>query len=150
MTSVGGDGVCTCSMTLLVVMVCVHVVWPVLVVIDGVCTCSMASVSGDGVCTCSMATVGGDGVCTCSMASVGGDDGEDGDGKKRHEAWRRYSEFEALRQFLCAVYPHIVVPPLPEKDVSYYSWRPACECVKKHFALGKSLLSFPRAFMSSR
>ena len=39
------------------------------------------------------------------------------DEKKRQEVWRRYSEFEALRNFLVAVYPHIVVPPLPEKAV---------------------------------
>ena len=39
------------------------------------------------------------------------------DQKKRQEVWRRYSEFEALRNFLIAVYPHIVVPPLPEKAV---------------------------------
>lgn len=41
------------------------------------------------------------------------------DGKrKRQEVLRRYSEFEALRNFLSAVYPHIVIPPLPEKAVS--------------------------------
>jgi sorting nexin-4 len=40
-----------------------------------------------------------------------------GDQKTRQEVWRRYSEFEALRNFLIAVYPHIVVPPLPEKAV---------------------------------
>lgn len=45
------------------------------------------------------------------------EEGEAADDKKRHEAWRRYSEFEALRHFLCAVFPHIVIPPLPEKDV---------------------------------
>lgn len=43
---------------------------------------------------------------------------EDQSDKKRNEVWRRYSEFEALRLFLCAVYPHIVIPPLPEKAVS--------------------------------
>ena len=42
------------------------------------------------------------------------------DQKKRQEVWRRYSEFEALRNFLVAVYPHIVVPPLPEKAVCVY------------------------------
>lgn len=51
------------------------------------------------------------------MTAVTMGSSEDTD-KKRHEVWRRYSEFEALRQFLCAVYPHIVIPPLPEKDVS--------------------------------
>lgn len=39
------------------------------------------------------------------------------DQKKRQEVWRRYSEFEALRNFLVAIYPQIVVPPLPEKAV---------------------------------
>ena len=38
--------------------------------------------------------------------------------RKRQEVWRRYSEFEALRIFLCTIYPHCVVPPLPEKAVS--------------------------------
>lgn len=31
--------------------------------------------------------------------------------------WRRYSEFELLRNYLSVTYPHIVVPPLPEKRV---------------------------------
>ncbi|XP_031566243.1 sorting nexin-4-like [Actinia tenebrosa] len=29
--------------------------------------------------------------------------------------WRRYSEFELLRNYLVATYPEIIVPPLPEK-----------------------------------
>ncbi|XP_064396570.1 sorting nexin-4-like [Halichondria panicea] len=37
--------------------------------------------------------------------------------RKRQEVWRRYSEFEALRIFLCTIYPHCVVPPLPEKAI---------------------------------
>lgn len=32
--------------------------------------------------------------------------------------WRRYSEFELLRNYLIVCYPYIVVPPLPEKRVS--------------------------------
>ncbi|XP_071417946.1 sorting nexin-4 isoform X2 [Pithys albifrons albifrons] len=32
--------------------------------------------------------------------------------------WRRYSEFELLRNYLSVTYPHIVVPPLPEKRLS--------------------------------
>ena len=32
--------------------------------------------------------------------------------------WRRYSEFELLRNYLLVTYPFIVVPPLPEKRVS--------------------------------
>lgn len=31
--------------------------------------------------------------------------------------WRRYSEFELLRNYLLVYYPHVVVPPLPEKRV---------------------------------
>jgi sorting nexin-4 len=37
--------------------------------------------------------------------------------KKRQEVWRRYSEFEILWNFLCTVYPYVVVPPLPEKAI---------------------------------
>ncbi|XP_071497759.1 sorting nexin-4-like isoform X3 [Diadema antillarum] len=29
--------------------------------------------------------------------------------------WRRYSEFELLRNYLVVTFPHVVVPPLPEK-----------------------------------
>ncbi|TNN22189.1 Sorting nexin-4 [Liparis tanakae] len=29
--------------------------------------------------------------------------------------WRRYSEFELLRNYLLVTYPYVVVPPLPEK-----------------------------------
>ncbi|XP_032444917.1 sorting nexin-4-like isoform X4 [Xiphophorus hellerii] len=32
--------------------------------------------------------------------------------------WRRYSEFELLRNYLIVTYPYIVVPPLPEKRSS--------------------------------
>jgi len=32
--------------------------------------------------------------------------------------WRRYSEFELLRNFLLANYPYIVLPPLPEKRIN--------------------------------
>lgn len=32
--------------------------------------------------------------------------------------WRRYSEFELLRNYLIVTYPYIVAPPLPEKRVS--------------------------------
>lgn len=37
-------------------------------------------------------------------------------------AWRRYSEFELLRNYLIAFYPAVVVPPLPEKRANYM-WR---------------------------
>uniref|UniRef100_A0A452H077 PX domain-containing protein n=1 Tax=Gopherus agassizii TaxID=38772 RepID=A0A452H077_9SAUR len=33
--------------------------------------------------------------------------------------WRRYSEFELLRNYLLVNYPHIVVPPLPEKRAEF-------------------------------
>lgn len=39
-------------------------------------------------------------------------------GKNRNEVWRRYSEFEVLRNFLSVAYPFIIIPPLPEKAVS--------------------------------
>lgn len=37
-------------------------------------------------------------------------------------AWRRYSEFELLRNYLVAVYPAVVVAPMPEKRANYI-WR---------------------------
>nr|CAD7458925.1 unnamed protein product [Timema tahoe] len=36
--------------------------------------------------------------------------------------WRRYSEFELLRNYLELTYPYIVLPPLPEKKVMY-AWQ---------------------------
>ncbi|KAE8581707.1 hypothetical protein XENTR_v10024909 [Xenopus tropicalis] len=33
--------------------------------------------------------------------------------------WRRYSEFELLRNYLCVSYPYVVVPPLPEKRAEF-------------------------------
>ncbi|XP_064644457.1 sorting nexin-4-like isoform X2 [Lineus longissimus] len=36
--------------------------------------------------------------------------------------WRRYSEFELLRNYLDIMYPSIIVPPLPEKRMSY-AWQ---------------------------
>ncbi|KAJ1527519.1 hypothetical protein ONE63_007490 [Megalurothrips usitatus] len=36
--------------------------------------------------------------------------------------WRRYTEFEILHSYLSAVYPYIVLPPLPEKRVMF-SWQ---------------------------
>lgn len=35
--------------------------------------------------------------------------------------WRRYSEFELLRNYLEITYPALVVPPLPEKKVNQIS-----------------------------
>jgi hypothetical protein len=31
--------------------------------------------------------------------------------------WRRYNEFELLRNYLECIYPALVIPPLPEKKV---------------------------------
>lgn len=42
--------------------------------------------------------------------------------------WRRYSEFELLRNYLLVTYPHIVVPPLPEKRVRKLWLQPALYC----------------------
>ncbi|MBN3288630.1 SNX4 protein, partial [Polyodon spathula] len=33
--------------------------------------------------------------------------------------WRRYSEFELLRNYLLVTFPYIVVPPLPEKRAEF-------------------------------
>jgi len=33
--------------------------------------------------------------------------------------WRRYSEFEQLRNYLLALYPAVVIPPLPEKRANF-------------------------------
>nr|XP_033802642.1 sorting nexin-4 isoform X2 [Geotrypetes seraphini]XP_033802643.1 sorting nexin-4 isoform X2 [Geotrypetes seraphini] len=33
--------------------------------------------------------------------------------------WRRYSEFELLRNYLLVTYPYVVVPPLPEKRAEF-------------------------------
>ncbi|XP_068102348.1 LOW QUALITY PROTEIN: sorting nexin-4 [Hyperolius riggenbachi] len=33
--------------------------------------------------------------------------------------WRRYSEFEMLRNYLCVTFPFVVVPPLPEKRAEF-------------------------------
>uniref|UniRef100_A0A0A9W7E4 Sorting nexin-4 n=1 Tax=Lygus hesperus TaxID=30085 RepID=A0A0A9W7E4_LYGHE len=35
------------------------------------------------------------------------------------QIWRRYSEFEQLRQYMSSAYPWAVIPPLPEKKHSY-------------------------------
>ncbi|GJQ77694.1 hypothetical protein Trydic_g12816 [Trypoxylus dichotomus] len=41
---------------------------------------------------------------------------------KLSAVWRRYTEFEQLRDYLEDVYPYIVIPPLPEKRV-LFSWQ---------------------------
>lgn len=44
-------------------------------------------------------------------------DHTDGQSVLTDSLWRRYSEFELLRNYLLVYYPHVVVPPLPEKRV---------------------------------
>lgn len=41
-----------------------------------------------------------------------------GYGEPPSSLWRRYSEFELLRNYLEVMYPYLVIPPLPEKRVS--------------------------------
>lgn len=41
---------------------------------------------------------------------------------KLSTVWRRYTEFEQLREYLELTYPYIVLPPLPEKRV-LYGWQ---------------------------
>ncbi|CAB3236678.1 unnamed protein product [Arctia plantaginis] len=36
--------------------------------------------------------------------------------------WRRYTEFEQIHDYLQVTYPHVIIPPLPEKRV-LYAWR---------------------------
>ncbi|XP_063560192.1 sorting nexin-4 isoform X2 [Gorilla gorilla gorilla] len=43
----------------------------------------------------------------------------DGQSVLTDSLWRRYSEFELLRSYLLVYYPHIVVPPLPEKRAEF-------------------------------
>ncbi|KAM9582793.1 sorting nexin-4 isoform 3-T3 [Trichechus inunguis] len=45
----------------------------------------------------------------------------DGQSVLTDSLWRRYSEFELLRSYLLVYYPHVVVPPLPEKRES--NWK---------------------------
>ena len=33
--------------------------------------------------------------------------------------WRRYSEFELLRNYLVVMYPSVIIPPLPEKRANF-------------------------------
>ncbi|EDO33945.1 predicted protein [Nematostella vectensis] len=41
--------------------------------------------------------------------------------------WRRYSEFELLRNYLVATYPAVIVPPLPEKRINLSALRLAAD-----------------------
>ena len=43
-----------------------------------------------------------------------------GYGEAPTSLWRRYSEFELLRNYLEIMYAAIVIPPLPEKRVSIF------------------------------
>ncbi|GAB1598167.1 sorting nexin-4-like [Argonauta hians] len=42
-----------------------------------------------------------------------------GFGDAATSVWRRYSEFEIIRNYLEAMYPQVVVPPLPEKKATF-------------------------------
>uniref|UniRef100_A0A8C0TT46 Sorting nexin-4 n=6 Tax=Carnivora TaxID=33554 RepID=A0A8C0TT46_CANLF len=46
-------------------------------------------------------------------------DHTDGQSVLTDSLWRRYSEFELLRNYLLVYYPHVVVPPLPEKRAEF-------------------------------
>ncbi|XP_046357377.1 sorting nexin-4-like [Haliotis cracherodii] len=52
------------------------------------------------------------------------DENMKGYGEGATSLWRRYSEFELLRNYLDITYPSVVVPPLPEKKASY-TWQNA-------------------------
>lgn len=41
---------------------------------------------------------------------------------KLSTVWRRYTEFEQLRNYLETTYPYVILPPLPEKRV-LYGWQ---------------------------
>ncbi|XP_030065366.1 sorting nexin-4 [Microcaecilia unicolor] len=43
----------------------------------------------------------------------------DGQNTPPDSLWRRYSEFELLRNYLLVSYPYVVVPPLPEKRAEF-------------------------------
>ncbi|XP_019849679.1 PREDICTED: sorting nexin-4-like [Amphimedon queenslandica] len=52
------------------------------------------------------------------LSKTDGDETEPSSSSRtRYETWRRYSEFEMLRNFMQFVYPHVVMPPLPEKAI---------------------------------
>ncbi|XP_036397344.1 sorting nexin-4 [Megalops cyprinoides] len=46
-------------------------------------------------------------------------DAAEGQNPAPDSLWRRYSEFELLRNYLLVTYPFIVVPPLPEKRAEF-------------------------------
>ncbi|XP_076008473.1 sorting nexin-4-like isoform X2 [Genypterus blacodes] len=46
-------------------------------------------------------------------------DAAEGHNQAPDSLWRRYSEFELLRNYLIVTYPFIVVPPLPEKRAEF-------------------------------
>ncbi|XP_045493821.1 sorting nexin-4-like isoform X2 [Colias croceus] len=45
--------------------------------------------------------------------------------------WRRYTEFEQIHDYLQVTYPHVVIPPLPEKRI-LYAWR-KCDTTDPEF-----------------
>ncbi|XP_013397548.1 sorting nexin-4-like [Lingula anatina] len=50
------------------------------------------------------------------------DETVEGYGDPPTSIWRRYSEFEMLRNYLEVMYPFVVVPPLPEKKATF-TWQ---------------------------
>ncbi|GFS20017.1 sorting nexin-4 [Elysia marginata] len=50
------------------------------------------------------------------------DENMQGFGEGATSVWRRYTEFELLRNYLDVTFPSVIVPPLPEKKASY-AWQ---------------------------
>ncbi|XP_035828151.1 sorting nexin-4 isoform X2 [Aplysia californica] len=50
------------------------------------------------------------------------DENMQGYGEGATSVWRRYSEFELLRNYLDVTFPAVIVPPLPEKKATY-AWQ---------------------------
>lgn len=65
-------------------------------------------------------------VLLCSLVYRPVDAPSEGTTPVPESLWRRYSEFELLRNYLLVTYPFLVVPPLPEKRVSEVSCLNAC------------------------
>ncbi|EDV27645.1 uncharacterized protein TRIADDRAFT_53558 [Trichoplax adhaerens] len=54
-----------------------------------------------------------------------GHGGPDDFEKGTHSVWRRYSEFDLLRNYFNVTYPYIIIPPIPEKKLPSFhmSWK---------------------------
>eukprot|EP00042_Codosiga_hollandica_P026290 m.123179 g.123179 ORF g.123179 m.123179 type:complete len:448 (+) comp52146_c0_seq1:136-1479(+) len=57
--------------------------------------------------------------------------------------WRRFTEFEVLRNFLCDRYPFAIVPPIPEKKTNFKLSKLSIDKSDPEF-LGKRRLAFQR------